>query len=689
MATARAVPAPLALIPNALTIARLALIPVFVVLMVAAGHGHSWPAAIALRRRRDHRPGGRLPRAPLARRVARSGKIADPLADRLMIDAAVILLCAYGRLPWVGAGRDPRRVTCCSLAGYRLARAAWLRRRRQPGRQGRDVGALRRDLFCIVTKPGTEWPLWLFWAGVGLAAVALAVFYVLNGAAGGERHDESRGHGRRRGHAAAPADLEPAEADGADRRQAVHGAHRRAAQAARLRGRDRHRRLPAAGDPQLLRRRRELGLDDRATRSRSRRSAPPARSGSRADRLDEHVPRHLRRRALRRRPDRARSTRPPREARRPVTIGLKSVENPLEFGIVVTDEDGRVERFLEKPSWGQVFSDTINTGIYVLEPEVLKHIPNDRPYDFSKELFPLLLEMGRPLYGHVFDGYWQDIGNLDQFRQANFDALDEQRAPEHPRDPHARQRLAGGGRGPRRPRRRSRGPRYLGNYCRIARGAPVGPYSVLSASVTLRERAPRRALDRRHLDLHRPQRATSRAPIVGRELRPPRARARPRGRRDRRRGHVGAESVILPGVRIYPFKEVETGSQLHESLIWESRGTSRAVRQGRRLRDGQRRPDAGGGGAARRGARHRAEARRAGRRQPREAPAACRMIKRAMISGLSSTGRPRRRPARLPGGRRAPPLKSEALRRRLPRRRQPDRPGGDPDPVLRAARGSR
>ncbi|HKC78224.1 MAG TPA: nucleotidyltransferase family protein, partial [Gaiellaceae bacterium] len=114
-----------------------------------------------------------------------------------------------------------------------------------------------------------------------------------------------------------------------------------------------------------------------------------------------------------------------REKQASVTIGLKSVENPLEFGIVVTDEDGRVERFLEKPSWGQVFSDTINTGIYVLEPEVLKHIPQDRPYDFSKELFPLLLEMGRPIYGHVFDGYWQDIGNLDQYRQANFDALDE------------------------------------------------------------------------------------------------------------------------------------------------------------------------------------------------------------------------------------------------------------------------
>src|SRR5919198_6705116 len=108
-----------------------------------------------------------------------------------------------------------------------------------------------------------------------------------------------------------------------------------------------------------------------------------------------------------------------------VTIGLVSVENPLEFGIVVTDSEGRIERFLEKPSWSQVFSDTINTGIYVLEPEVLRHVPTDRAYDFSKELFPYLLEMGRPIYGLAMDGYWQDIGNLDQYRQANIDALDE------------------------------------------------------------------------------------------------------------------------------------------------------------------------------------------------------------------------------------------------------------------------
>src|SRR3954469_5964169 len=177
-----------------------------------------------------------------------------------------------------------------------------------------------------------------------------------------------------------------------------------------------------------------------------------------------------------------------REKGSAVTIGLKSVDNPLEFGIVVTDEEGRIERFLEKPSWGQVFSDTINTGIYVMEPEVLKHIPDDRPYDFSKELFPYLLEMGRPLYGYVMDGYWQDIGNLDQFRQANFDALDELVRLNIPGI-----KLRGNiwlGEGVDVDDLASiEGPAFLGNYCRIAPDASVGAYSVLSSSVTLLERA--------------------------------------------------------------------------------------------------------------------------------------------------------------------------------------------------------
>jgi mannose-1-phosphate guanylyltransferase/phosphomannomutase len=105
------------------------------------------------------------------------------------------------------------------------------------------------------------------------------------------------------------------------------------------------------------------------------------------------------------------------------TIALQRVANPLEFGVVVTDERGRITRFLEKPSWGEVFSDTINTGIYVLEPEIFGYMEPGKAYDFSRDLFPLMLRDGKALYGHVVSGYWSDIGNLQQYAQANYDAL--------------------------------------------------------------------------------------------------------------------------------------------------------------------------------------------------------------------------------------------------------------------------
>jgi mannose-1-phosphate guanylyltransferase/phosphomannomutase len=318
-----------------------------------------------------------------------------------------------------------------------------------------------------------------------------------------------------------------------------------------------------------------------------------------------------------------------------VTIGLKSVENPLEFGIVVTDSDGRVERFLEKPSWGQVFSDTINTGIYVLDPEVLRHVPAGRSFDFSADLFPLLLDMGRPLYGYVLGGYWQDIGNIDQYRQANFDALDEKVRLKIPGI-----RLRGDiwiGEGVEIDDLEAiEGPAFIGNYSRLARDSSLGAYSVLGASVTLRERA---RVSHSVLDS---------STYVGRSTL---IEGAVTGRSCDIRSHVrihegvaigdevtiGSESVIWPGVRIYPYKGVESGAQIHENLIWESRATTRLFGQ-----DGvvglvnvdltpemAVRLAAATGTALKQGARVVTS---------REAPTACRMIKRSMISGLNSTG---------------------------------------------------
>ncbi len=105
------------------------------------------------------------------------------------------------------------------------------------------------------------------------------------------------------------------------------------------------------------------------------------------------------------------------------TILLTRVSNPLQFGVVLTRDDGTITRFLEKPSWGEVFSDTINTGIYILEPEVLDLIPKGEEFDFSKNLFPLLLEHDLGLFGYIAKGYWRDIGNLTEYQDAHIDAL--------------------------------------------------------------------------------------------------------------------------------------------------------------------------------------------------------------------------------------------------------------------------
>ena len=108
------------------------------------------------------------------------------------------------------------------------------------------------------------------------------------------------------------------------------------------------------------------------------------------------------------------------------TIALKRVENPVDFGIVITREDGQIERFLEKPTWGEVFSDTINTGIYVLDPGVFDFIPEGEVVDFSGDVFPAVLDRGLPLLGTVVDGYWEDVGTLESYRTAHENLLDGQ-----------------------------------------------------------------------------------------------------------------------------------------------------------------------------------------------------------------------------------------------------------------------
>ncbi len=318
-----------------------------------------------------------------------------------------------------------------------------------------------------------------------------------------------------------------------------------------------------------------------------------------------------------------------------VTIALKAVDNPLDFGIVVTGEDGRVERFLEKPTWGQVFSDTINTGIYVLDPSVLRHIPEDTPYDFSKELFPRLLDLGRPLYGHVCEGYWQDIGNLEQYRQANFDALDERIELDIPGI-----RLRGNiwiGEGVEIDDLAGvEGPAFIGLNCAVSPEATIGAHSVLGANVRLRERARvvRSVIDQ---STFVGRSASVEGAIIGKSC-DIRSHAHIHDGTALGDGvTIGAQAVVMPDVRIFPHKEVESGAIVHESLVWES--TAALHLFGREGVSGVVNVDLTPESAVRLAAALGTALQRSARVvASRDATAACRMLKRAMVAGITSTG---------------------------------------------------
>ena len=252
------------------------------------------------------------------------------------------------------------------------------------------------------------------------------------------------------------------------------------------------------------------------------------------------------------------------------TIGLKSMDNPLEFGIVITREDGSIERFLEKPTWGQVFSDTINTGIYVLQPEIFDYITPDAAVDFSADVFPKLLDDGMPIFGFVADGYWEDVGTLDAYIKVHQDVLDAQVSLDI-----GGFRMGEGiwlGEGSEvDPAAVVDGPAIIGDYCRVEAGAHLAEYSVLGSNVRV---GPDAFIERSvvHDNVYLGPGVRLRGAVVGRSS-------------DLRRGarleegvvlgdecFVGDHAVINPGVKVYPFKTVEHGAIVNSSIVWESRG---------------------------------------------------------------------------------------------------------------------
>ncbi|NLA59292.1 MAG: NTP transferase domain-containing protein [Firmicutes bacterium] len=254
-----------------------------------------------------------------------------------------------------------------------------------------------------------------------------------------------------------------------------------------------------------------------------------------------------------------------REKQALATIVLTRVPSPLEYGVVFTNPEGRVERFLEKPSWGEVFSDTVNTGIYVLEPEVLSHIPAGTQFDFSKDLFPKLLEAELPLYGYVAEGYWSDIGSLEQYVQAHVDLLSgkvKAALPGSGQDGIWKEHGAWV-----HPDAVLEPPVVLGKNSRVEKGAAAGPGTVLGpGSVLGPNSSVRRSILWQNVQVGTGGEIRG-AVICDQVLVKPRARVF-EGAVIGRSSTLGASSTVLPGIKIWPYKVVEQGTNVSADVVW-------------------------------------------------------------------------------------------------------------------------
>ncbi len=253
------------------------------------------------------------------------------------------------------------------------------------------------------------------------------------------------------------------------------------------------------------------------------------------------------------------------------TIGLVAVENPLEFGIVITRHDGSIERFLEKPTWGEVFSDTINTGIFVLEPEIFDYIAPDRSVDFSSEVFPRLLEEGKPLFGAVASGYWEDVGTLEAYVSAHKDVMDGKVRVDVPGFAVGPGVWLGEG-ADIHPDAKIDGFAIVGENCRVEAGARIGDYTVLGRNVRVRSDVD---IERSvvHDNTYMAEGVRLRGAVIGRSSDLRRKARCDDGSVLGDECFVGENAHVGQGVKVYPFKTVEAGATVNSSIVWESKGS--------------------------------------------------------------------------------------------------------------------
>lgn len=317
------------------------------------------------------------------------------------------------------------------------------------------------------------------------------------------------------------------------------------------------------------------------------------------------------------------------------TVTLTRVSNPLDYGVIITDEQGRIRQLLEKPSWGEVFSDTVNTGIYVFNPDIFSYIERGKVTDWSKDVFPRMLHRGDRLQGYIANGYWTDVGTIEEYMRACGDYLSGK--VNLPRVGHN----IGGDIWVDRdaeiaPDAQLHGPIYLGHGAKIKGGVIIHGPSVIRDYTIVDSRA---NIDRSIIwrNSYIGERAELRGAIV---LRQCNIRSRAMIFEGAVIGdgvQIGAGAVVQPNVKIWPSKEVDEGATVTSSIIWGSQG--RRVLFGRYGITGLVNIEITPEMCARLGAAYGATLPRGATVTiNRDAHFTPRMLKRAIIAGLPSAG---------------------------------------------------
>ena len=160
------------------------------------------------------------------------------------------------------------------------------------------------------------------------------------------------------------------------------------------------------------------------------------------------------------------------------TMVLKKVDSRFDYGVTLIDQYKRIENFIEKPAWSDVFANTVNTGIYIFEPEIFNYIPKNTFYDFGHDVWPALLKSKKPIYGYEMNSYWCDIGNLQEYKRAERDALEGKVGIRF-----SGNKLSAGiwvGKNTRiHPQVKIKAPVIIGNDCRIEKGVVIDSFTTI------------------------------------------------------------------------------------------------------------------------------------------------------------------------------------------------------------------